>query len=476
MHIAVQQCLKDLKHRQAFTIALLSIIVLQCAIDLLLPVFPGLLNTQMRLGLAFWILLCLIPAMIVQADPLIGDRQFWITRPLTWQNVLAGKFLFFVCSMHIPILLVQSAAMLLSGLNPLHHLSSLAQTQVTAAIAILTCATLASVTRSLKQFLLLVLGILVANLVIGTLIPTPDNLDWGSAEPLRGWILILSLIPAALLLLWLQYSRRATRLTIAFLLFFVLLASAFPSSTIFWHPLARLHARMDGVLLRQPPVKVELSRDRSPLDTSGWANMSGDAAALVLPVRLSGIPNGYRLINERTNFQVVGSDGSAWSTGWLDSGGIYTDSLKPHSRIIPADGVYSTATTMDWNIYRGIQNDPVRARISFVFLLGSPVRIPLAEDRLMPADHETGFCGKADGGILCVFNKRPSLILEYPSHDTSFIRLEHSDLGSIWRYRFYSSALPGQKALEVHRKEAWFEATLEIPQIYLKDYLCNLSQ
>ena len=51
--------------------------------------------------LAFWAFLC---ARLIQAEPIPGDRQFWITRPYEWSSLLGAKLLFVVVCIGIPLL------------------------------------------------------------------------------------------------------------------------------------------------------------------------------------------------------------------------------------------------------------------------------------------------------------------------------------------------------------------------------------
>ena len=49
-----------------------------------------------------------VVSRLVHDEPLVGDRQFWITRPYTWYNLLASKLLFIVLFLYVPLLVMQA--------------------------------------------------------------------------------------------------------------------------------------------------------------------------------------------------------------------------------------------------------------------------------------------------------------------------------------------------------------------------------
>src|SRR5258706_11965189 len=55
---------------------------------------------------------------VVQGEALVGDRQFWITRPYEWKKLLAAKVLFFVLAINLPLLIVDSVLLARAGFPP----------------------------------------------------------------------------------------------------------------------------------------------------------------------------------------------------------------------------------------------------------------------------------------------------------------------------------------------------------------------
>jgi hypothetical protein len=436
-------------------------------IDILLPFRPHLIKIHQSSQPFMWMIIALAAAVVIQTDTLRDDRAFWLTRPLTWRDVLAGKLLLLFSAVNLPILIFQFIALAAMHLSPLNHLFELVQTQIYLSSILLLFALLASATRNLGQY---ILGAVAAVVALAILIPqtlsgTLYNMDWGSAESLRPCIAYGPFIPVALLLLCIQYSRRMPKriLAIAFIAFS--LSSLASYSVSFWRPLAHLRAKMAGVWRNHSPVQIEFRPNQSPTFLVGWAHSRKPTAALLMPVRVTGIPQGRELSNERMNFKVTSQDGSSWETGWMAFGGVFKIDTEPSYRFITGDGDCSLAANMDWNIFNRIQNDPVRIKASLALRLTSPFVIPMPEDRLSFTNKIAGFSGKSRNQAICLFSKAPLGIVEAGFSKIALISEDAS--GTIWRY----AAKTYRDPLYLHKEEAWFETTLEIPQIRLKDYL-----
>src|SRR6202165_4000874 len=103
---------------------------------------------------------------LVQGDSLVGDRQFWITRPYEWKKLLASKVLFVALTINVPLLIADVVLLAKAGFPPSHYLAGLLWMQLLIAlILILPIATLATVTATVVQMILAIL--VVALYMIG---------------------------------------------------------------------------------------------------------------------------------------------------------------------------------------------------------------------------------------------------------------------------------------------------------------------
>ena len=64
-------------------------------------IFSGWYTPMVLIG---WSLLIV---RVVQEEPLVGDRQFWVTRPYDWEKLLTAKALFLVVFVNLPLFIVQ---------------------------------------------------------------------------------------------------------------------------------------------------------------------------------------------------------------------------------------------------------------------------------------------------------------------------------------------------------------------------------
>jgi len=85
--------------------------------------YSGMLPPLVVIG---WMILIV---RVVQGESLVGDRQFWITRPYEWKKLLTAKALFFVAFINLPLLIVQVALLWKAGFAPTSYVTGLLWTQ-----------------------------------------------------------------------------------------------------------------------------------------------------------------------------------------------------------------------------------------------------------------------------------------------------------------------------------------------------------
>jgi hypothetical protein len=82
-----------------------------------LLLFAGLLKVLIPV---FWLVLI---ARLIHDEALVGDTQFWITRPYEWTSLLSAKVLFVFLCVLFPFAAMEWALVLQAGANPLHTIS-----------------------------------------------------------------------------------------------------------------------------------------------------------------------------------------------------------------------------------------------------------------------------------------------------------------------------------------------------------------
>ncbi len=121
-------------------------------------------------GLALLVLLswAFLIVRLIQAEPLLGQRLFWITRPYTWWQLLSAKLLFVMLCIAAPLAISQIVLLFLARVPvapALAHISFVVL--ATVCVVFLPCIITAAATRTLTQWILL--AILLSILSIATI-------------------------------------------------------------------------------------------------------------------------------------------------------------------------------------------------------------------------------------------------------------------------------------------------------------------
>ena len=115
------------------------------------------------LMLIAWVLLI---ARCVHDDRLVGDRQFWLTRPYEWWKLLAAKFLFVAAFIIIPFLALQCVLLAQAGFSPLHWMPQiLIRLLLIVAAIILPLMAIATVTSGFGRMVLVLIGVLLYTVI-----------------------------------------------------------------------------------------------------------------------------------------------------------------------------------------------------------------------------------------------------------------------------------------------------------------------
>lgn len=73
---------------------------------------------------SWWLLI----TRVIHAENLVGDCQFWITRPYEWPKLLAAKTLFLFGFLYLPLFLAQCVLLIQAGFHPLAYLPACSST------------------------------------------------------------------------------------------------------------------------------------------------------------------------------------------------------------------------------------------------------------------------------------------------------------------------------------------------------------
>jgi hypothetical protein len=139
---------------------------------------PGSIEGWLNLLLPFtWSYLI---ALAVLEDPLVGDRQFWVSMPCRWTSLLASKALFAIAFIHLPYFIASAVILWERNFEPWLNPGQLMWKQFALLVTLtLPALALAAVVRNIAHFMLAAV-VLVAAVVF---VDSPE--PWMHLDPVR---------------------------------------------------------------------------------------------------------------------------------------------------------------------------------------------------------------------------------------------------------------------------------------------------
>ncbi len=114
-----------------------------------------------------WLLLI---ARVIHGESLVGDRQFWPTRPYEWKKLLAAKVLFLLVFLYLPFVAAQLVLLLEAGFRPFGYMSGLLfNLMLITGALVLPLFAMATVTSTFARMAFAVVGVLLGFIGFGVL-------------------------------------------------------------------------------------------------------------------------------------------------------------------------------------------------------------------------------------------------------------------------------------------------------------------
>ena len=255
----------------------------------------------------------LLIARSVHGEPLVGDRQFWITRPVAWRQLLLAKLLSIAVFILLPFFLLQILLLLRAGFSPLPWIPTLlASAALLFACALLPLIALATLTKSLGRFVLLCLGaLLYFILLVMAFLSLSSKLQQthGPAEKLVTALLVLLLCCTAIRL---QYRRSNYALAFVMMLLVPVVSLGLPLLSPDRYLMDRYYPRASS-----QPVPVQLRFDaQDQVHSKHWSTELFDQPRFELPVQLSGVASDRAVNFDQARYTLVNERGERWESSW----------------------------------------------------------------------------------------------------------------------------------------------------------------
>lgn len=257
---------------------------------------------------------------VVQAESLVGDRQFWVTRPYHWAKLLAAKALFVLAFINLPLFLLDIFLLAHAGFHPASHLSGLLSMQLMLILWLfLATAAFATVTATIPQMLLAALIAVLFAIGLSALVSVIPNASFSSRGDSFSPVLCIVTSVAVILV---QYSRRRTALSRWLIVGLGALIALIMIAT----PYRRLIARDYPLSKGELPVHVALL----PAETTESSSVAPNepSVRIHLPLSLSGLANGSFLQLDGMVVTLSNAAGFRWDSGWLPQGPMFFPDQK----------------------------------------------------------------------------------------------------------------------------------------------------
>lgn len=304
----------------------------------------------------WWLLI----SRVVHAENLVGDRQFWITRPYRWQDLLAAKALFLLCFLYLPIVLAQCYLLLRAGFSPLSYLPGLVYNLLLlTAIIVLPLFAVSAVTSSFARNTLTVLAILLGLIAIIIFFSAARHL--GISNPLPDRIALPLALCGLAAIVAFQYFKRSTALARLLLVALVILLWAISSF------LSR-NAVIDSAYphaanLQFPSLQMKTGDSANNVPGSSLdqpiAYQRGQKQVIIrIPLQISGIANEDAWSPDNVKVSIESPQGPVWSSPWqLMRNGYYL----PNAQDFNADFQLPRA------VFERLQSTPVTLHLTFAW-------------------------------------------------------------------------------------------------------------
>jgi hypothetical protein len=350
----------------------------------ILMLAPGLLRFLIVIS---WLILV---SRLVHDEELVGDRQFWITRPYTWYGLLASKILYIALFICLPFILMQAWLLHHAGLYPTLLIPALLKNQIyIVGIFLLPLFVIAAVTATFVRYISSVLAGFIYLFVVAAIAAYnwSDKLD----APYISWILPVGVLVLILAALILQYARRKTLiarlLLVAVPLCFLVFALLSPVNLLNNHrypdtPTGTV-AFDPNQMMQQPEGKLFIFQKKVVVN-------------LPVNVQVTGLSDRSDLNAERYRVTIDDPSGFHYTSDWSSDQASFSSNRK----------AYILALRLPQKVFDRIHNDTVAVHLQLgtqTFNPGTPYTIKAQETPFPLPGHAACTVTADDGALECRF-------------------------------------------------------------------------
>ena len=357
---------------------ILASVVLTVALVLIYPntwlpqQYPGVLLSQIATALVVLVPVgwCVLITRLIQSESLVGDRQFWITRPYEWKKLLAAKALFLLVFLSIPTFTAHAVLLREAGFHPLSYLPGLLYNLLLlTGVLVLPLIALATITSTFVRMTLTLLGVIIGIAAMAALAATFSMQGANTPGDDDHWSFIL-FVSIFLTVILLQYATRRlwlSRTILAAVALFGVLMAFVPLDGYFV-PLAYPQPASGAA-----PVQLSYP-STSPLGITTDLNYGKEKEVSIgIPIGVSGIAAGQAVSPDNVLVSIDAPNGLHWTSRWQP---VYND------RLLPTTPFTRINVQIDHAFFNQVQSMPLSVHLTFALSQlqsGPTTQLPVGE-------------------------------------------------------------------------------------------------
>jgi hypothetical protein len=261
---------------------------------------------------SWWLLI----ARVGHAEALVGDRQFWVTRPYEWKKLLAAKAIFLLVFLYLPLLIARCLLLFLAGFHPLNFVPGLLfNLLLITGVLVLPLFAITTVTATFARLTLTLLaGLACFACYLAIALYFADD----ASVPVGDFVSLPLTLCLCLAVIVLQYAAR--RVWVSRLVLIALPLLLFLSDIVLSDSAAvqREFPRASG---QSAPVQLALLKDpRQPADAY---LKRAKQVQVNIPLQVSGVAEGNAEMTGPVQVTVDAPNGSHWTSSWALSHDTY---------------------------------------------------------------------------------------------------------------------------------------------------------
>lgn len=311
---------------------------------------------------------------LIQTESLVGDRQFWITRPYRWHKLLAAKLFSIGVFIHLPFFVSQLVLLKMARFPVLSSIPGLLFVHLLFFMAIVVPSiTVGTITSGIGQAALVGLGALLVLMGLAGILFMKLSMD--VAADSIDWLIVSLGMGSSGAVIFLQYLHRRTRLawfiigsTVTLIALVMTLA---PYERIIgnWFPPPESN--------RPIPAHFQLDRTLSFAHSEDWtpAPYEGDIS-VEIPLEISDLDDKLVIEIVAMKLDLDLPDGKPWTSDWHS---IFNRAISlGRTRVWPNIDIKKA-------VFAGIKDSPVKARVTLglnVYRLGAASQVTVSNNRL----------------------------------------------------------------------------------------------